>query len=265
MLSSSIRCKFFNFFLDIAPAFCKVASKALLERAAMAKKGLLSDRILGFYKGLRPDFELPEGVDIMHPYHQPDVWAAVSAFYRKYYADDQKRIILFGINPGRFGAGVTGVPFTDPIRLESVCGIANPFQKKPELSSVFIYEVVQAWGGARDFYARFLVSALCPLGFVSGGTNLNYYDDKRLREEATPFILECVRRQKSITGKLSTCLCLGEGTNYKYFCGLNEVHGLFSRIIPLPHPRWVMQYRRKRKEEYAGLYIERMKEAMESA
>ena len=31
--------------------------------------------------------------------------------------------------------------------------------------------------------------------------------------------------------------------------------GFFERILPLPHPRWVMQYRRKRKEEFVGQYL----------
>lgn len=230
----------------------------------MAKKVCLSDRMLDFYRALSPDFKLPPGVHIMHPYTEEQVWQAVSTFYRKYYADARKRIILFGINPGRFGAGVTGVPFTDPIRLESDCGIPNLFAKKPELSSVFVYEVVKAWGGSADFYSRFLVSALCPLGFVSGGKNLNYYDDKCLREAATPFIIDCIRQQQEMTGVASVCLCLGEGTNYKYFCRLNEIHRLYTRIIPLPHPRWVMQYRRKRKEEYTGLYVETLREAWAS-
>ena len=50
-----------------------------------------------------------------------------------------QRHLLLGINPGRFGGGVTGIPFTDPIRLQNVCGIENNFEKKQELSSVFIY------------------------------------------------------------------------------------------------------------------------------
>jgi hypothetical protein len=43
-----------------------------------------------------------------------------SSFYQKYYADNKKRSLIIGINPGRFGAGVTGIPFTDPIRLKRI-------------------------------------------------------------------------------------------------------------------------------------------------
>ena len=89
-----------------------------------------------------------------------------NSFYTKYYSDNNKRILLLGINPGRFGGGVTGIPFTDPVRLEKVCGIKNDFQKKQELSSVFIYEMIEAYGGAEKFYKQFYISAVSPLGFV---------------------------------------------------------------------------------------------------
>ncbi len=39
------------------------------------------------------------------------------------------RYLILGINPGRFGGGITGIPFTDPIRLQNICGIENDFQK----------------------------------------------------------------------------------------------------------------------------------------
>ena len=71
------------------------------------------------------------------------------------------------------GAGVTGIPFTDPLCLEQNCGIQNPFDKRPELSSDFIYRFISAYGSAESFYSKFLISSLCPLGFVRNGKNLN--------------------------------------------------------------------------------------------
>jgi len=224
----------------------------------------LAAGILRFYKGIKLDFELPEGVSVLHPYGDPEVWKVVRSFYEKFYADAGNRVILFGINPGRFGAGITGIPFTDPIRLERDCGIVNPFQKRPELSSEFVYEVVNAWGGGADFFRHFFISALSPLGFVSGGKNLNYYDHKVLREAAAPYILKKVLAQRSLLRSPGVCFCLGEGTNYKYFRKMNEQQGLFSEIVPLPHPRWVMQYRRKQKDDYVNLYIERLRAAVDA-
>lgn len=227
------------------------------------KDQTLSQGILKFYKEVGLDFQLPAHVTVLDPYGDPGVWKVVRSFYRKFYADAGSRVILFGINPGRFGAGVTGVPFTDPIRLEQACGIANGFQKRGELSSEFVYEVVNAWGGSEAFYSRFFISALSPLGFVSEGKNLNYYDDKVLQQAAGPYILKKVRHQQQMLRAGEVCFCLGEGTNYKYFSRLNEREKLFREIIPLPHPRWVMQYRRKRKQEYIDLYVEKLAAVLE--
>jgi len=48
------------------------------------------------------------------------------------------------------------------------------------------------------------------------------------------------------------------GLNEKFLHYLNDRHQLFDEIIPLSHPRWVMQYRLKRKDEFIGEYLERL-------
>src|SRR4249920_3929412 len=99
-----------------------------------------ADSILNFLFKLKLPFALPKDVEILDAHQRKDVRQACLAFYKKYYNDNNKRHILIGINPGRFGGGTTGVPFTDPIRLQNDCGIPNDFQKKQELSSAFIYD-----------------------------------------------------------------------------------------------------------------------------
>jgi hypothetical protein len=214
--------------------------------------------ILHFYQNLRPEFTPGDGISIMNPYTNPGAWEVVRKFYPKYYSDDRPRVLIFGINPGRHGAGVTGIPFTDPIRLAEKCGIANSFQKRGELSSEFIYGVIGAYGGPAPFYSRYHFSGLSPLGFVRNGKNLNYYDDKELMKAFEPFMLHCIRRQLETMPVEPTCFCLGEGENYTYFSRINGRYGFFKEIIPLPHPRWVMQYRRKKVDEYIGLYVEKL-------
>src|SRR5947207_170530 len=109
-------------------------------------------QILNFYKSLELKARLPKGVSYMNPYINPATFETTSAFYKKFYNEDRKRKIILGINPGRFGGGITGIPFTDPINLEKYCGIKNGFQKKPELSSTFIYQLIESYGGAKEFY-----------------------------------------------------------------------------------------------------------------
>lgn len=224
----------------------------------MDKSKTQATLILDFYRSLRPDFPLGEGIEVMNPFTDPHSWDYTARFYEKFYNDNKRRCIIFGINPGRFGGGITGVPFTDPIRLKNDCGIDNPFQQKAELSSIFVYEVVRAFGGPDNFYGRFFISALSPLGFTKNGINLNYYDDKQLLKDSEPFIIQCIQQQIDILDPDRTCYCLGEGTNFKIFSKLNEQHKFFERIIPLSHPRWVMQYRRKRIDEFVAKYLEQL-------
>jgi hypothetical protein len=214
--------------------------------------------ILQFFGNLRPRFPLGDGISIMNPYKEPATWQLASRFYQKFYADTRPRDYIFGINPGRFGAGVTGVPFTDPIRMAEKCGISNDWKKQAELSSQFVYEMIDGYGGVNAFYDRFYITAIFPLGFVRDGRNLNYYDDRELIKASEPFILRCIRRQLATIPTGPVCYCLGEGENYKQFTRINGRHGFFREIIPLPHPRWVMQYRRKKMKEYVELYLEKL-------
>ncbi len=221
----------------------------------MTQPTTLAERILDYHFSLRPNWLLPEDVELLYPYDDPATRNAMAAFYHRYYADNRPRILIFGINPGRFGAGVTGVPFTDPIRLETECGIRNPFPKKQELSSDFVYRVVNAYGGPGAFFGDIYITSLSPLGFVRHGKNYNYYDDRELERAVEPYIIDNVRAQLTLGGHRHLALCLGEGQNYRYFRRLNDKHGFFERIVPLAHPRFVMQYRRKRVEDYVSEYV----------
>ena len=216
------------------------------------------EKIIGFLNHLSLPVELPQGIQIMNPYLSEEVRNAVTCFYRKFFPDNNPRTFFIGINPGRFGAGVTGISFTDPIRLEEACGIPNPFDKKQELSSVFIYKTINASGGPEKFYRHFYVTAVCPLGFTLNGKNLNYYDLKELEEAVTPFIISTLREQLAFGVKREKAYCIGEGKNYKFLQKLNRKHHFFENITPLPHPRFVMQYRYKKQDEYIRKYLERL-------
>ena len=224
-----------------------------------AGKIVQSYAILNFLKNLSPKLTLAEGVAIMNPFSDARSRQLAETFYNKFYHDEHPRKFIFGINPGRFGAGVTGVPFTDPLRLKAVLGIDNDLPKKSELSAHFVYAVIDAYGGPQSFYYDFFITALSPLGFTKNGINLNYYDDKELLKDSEPFIIQCINEQlETIATTRDVCYCLGEGTNYKIFQRLNAKHHFFKEIVPLPHPRFIMQYRRKKIDEYVKLYVERL-------
>ena len=151
----------------------------------------VSQHVLSFLFNLKFSIPLPEGFEVLDPYANPDTRIICEEFYNKYYNDVNKRFCIIGINPGRFGAGITGIPFTDPIRLESELSIPNKWAKKQELSSVFIYEMINAFGGPQNFYSQFYFTAVSPLGLVKNGKNINYYDDKTLLKAIPSYAENC--------------------------------------------------------------------------
>lgn len=217
-----------------------------------------ADNILSFYKELGISATLPKGVIVLNPYHNNDAFFYCEKFYKKYYDDLKHRTMIFGINPGRYGGGVTGVPFTDPVKLEKYCDIPNTFQKKSELSADFVYTMIESFGGAEKFYGRFYISAVSPLGFTMDGRNLNYYDSKELQTALKPFIIASVQKQLEFGIHREVCYCLGEGDNFKYLSKLNTEFQFFRKVIPLAHPRFIMQYRRKKIMEYVNDYKEKL-------
>ena len=200
--------------------------------------------------------ELPSGIEAMNPFLDQDTIEICKLFYNKYYGDNFKRHLILGINPGRFGGGITGIPFTDPIRLQNICGIENTWQKKQELSSLFVYDMIRAYGGPEKFYQEFYISSIVPLGFTRGNKNLNYYDDKQLEESVKEFVIASLKQQLSFGINTDAVFCLGEGKNFAYLSKLNLEYKLFDNVVPLSHPRFIMQYKLKKKDEYIAKYLE---------
>ena len=220
-----------------------------------------AEKMLALHDRLDNNWLIPPQIELLFPYQNPETVQAMELFYHKYYDDDDQRMAIFGINPGRFGAGVTGVPFTDPVKLTVDCGICNKFSQKKELSSDFVYSVIHQWGEVKDFYRHFCITSLCPLGFTKDGKNYNYYDQIDLQRKVEPYIIKNIEEllDCGITNRIA--FCMGIGKNYKYFSRLNQQHQFFEKIIALPHPRWVMQYRRKQLESFINQYITELRSA----
>lgn len=223
---------------------------------------LLSDRIIAFNRSLEFNNPLPPEIRVMNPFKDSVIAKTVSeAFYNTFYKDNKQRTLILGINPGRFGAGITGVPFTDPKRLTSVCGIPFNGEITHEPSSVFVYDVIEAFGGAHAFYDMFYINSVCPLGFISssgkktGVVNYNYYDNRQLEAAARPFIIDALHKQIQFGMRTDRAYCLGMGKNFNYLLKLNETYRFFKEIIPLEHPRYIMQYKSRQKQDYIARYI----------
>ncbi len=193
----------------------------------------------------------------MNPFQDPLAMDVCTQFYNKFYGDTDQRWMMIGINPGRFGGGVTGIPFTDPVRLQTACGIENSWPKKQELSSVFMYDMMKAFGGVGSFYRQFYITSVSPLGFTKNNKNLNYYDDKQLQGSIREFAVECFERELQFGIHRNAAFCLGEGKNFAYLSALNREMKFFDEIVPLAHPRFIMQYKLKSKEDYINNYLQK--------
>ena len=197
-----------------------------------------------FYTSLKPQKYLPGSIQWLYPQKEKKVQAILELFLNKYYSDCSKRILFLGINPGRYGAGITGINFTAAKQLKEFCGINNPF-KGSELSAEFIYQMILDYGGVTKFYKKFFTGSVCPLGFVQHGKNLNYYDNKELMKTIEPFIVESIQQLASFNIDRKKCFCIGGEKNFRYLLKLNERYQWFEKINPLPHPRFIMQNKRK--------------------
>jgi len=215
----------------------------------------IAEKVIHFYTSMDRDWKIAKGFDLIDPFNNDETVEIFSAFYNKYFDDDNERHFILGINPGRHGAGVTGVPFTDPKIISEECGIENSFPKKNELSAIFVYKFIEAYGGIESFYRKFYINSVCPLGFLKDGINSNYYDDKVLFKSVKKYIVSGLKDQIAFGMHTDVAFCLGNGLNYKFLKKLNEEYQFFDSIVPLPHPRWVMQYRRKRIDEFLDQYV----------
>jgi hypothetical protein len=197
----------------------------------------------------------------MNPYtaQNTETLRLVNQFHNKYFNDTLPRKLILGINPGRHGAGLTGLPFTDSPALRNHCQIETTLETK-ETSADFVYQVIDAYGGPKSFYKKWFIGGVCPLGFLTlnakgNWVNWNYYDQAELQKSVEPFIVEQLKKQVALCGMPQECVIFGTGKNFKYLSQLNKKLELFTKITPLEHPRYVMQYKLKSKQLYIDKFL----------
>lgn len=216
---------------------------------------MFSEEALKFFLYQKPPKNLPDNVRVMNPYDSENVVLMVKQFFKKFYNDSNKRTFIVGINPGRFGVGVTGIAFTDPVNLEEKCGIKNDLDKKHELSSRFVYSLIDEFGGAKKFYSKLFITALFPLALIKDGKNFNYYDSQKIYKLLKPQILKTLRQQINFGANDKAVISFGK-KNAEYLREINEELGFFKKIIVFDHPRFIMQYRLKKLEDYLSNYTD---------
>ena len=220
----------------------------------------LAGKIIDFNRSLIYTGKMPIGFQTINPYQDnPETMEVMKQFYHKYYNDSKQRKFMIGINPSRHGAGVTGVPFTDTKRLESVCGITMKSAYTHEVSSVFMYEMIAQYGGAKNFYQDIFINSPFPLAIIretkeGKWINANYYDDADLFEMTKDFMIGVL--QEFISWGLDTSEVFVLGVkNARFINKLNKKAKLFNTITVLEHPRYIQQYKYWEKQLYIDKYI----------
>src|SRR5690606_32177205 len=189
----------------------------------------------------------------------PETLDVMRTFYTKFYNDTNPRKFIIGINPSRHGAGVTGVPFTDTKRLKSVCGIEMLSAHTHEIWSVFVYDMINAYGGPKVCYNDFFITSPFPLAIVQRSKsgqwiNANYYNDKALFECLKPFMIDCLKQFIAMGLYTDEVYVLGK-KNATFIHKLNQEAQLFETIKILDHPRYIQQYKSKEKQLYIDKYL----------
>lgn len=219
-----------------------------------------ADKVIDFNRNLNYNGDLPEGFKVMNPYlHNPETMDVMQQFYNKYYSDFKPRKFIIGINPSRNGAGITGIPFTDTKRLESVCKIKMQSAHTHEISSVFLYDMIAEFGGAEIFYREFYINSPFPLAIIrktkeGKWLNANYYDSLELFKMVKDYMLFSLKKHISLGLDTSEVYVLGK-KNADFIHKLNKEEKLFERITVLEHPRYIQQYKSKEKVHYIDKYI----------
>ena len=168
----------------------------------------------------------------------------IAAFWEKFYGNYVPRIMICGINPGRLGAGKTGIPFLDFASLSQL--IPGVERQDSENSAEFFFQVVKSFG-AESFFKTFYVTNFSSVGFVKDGVNFNYHDLPQMA-------LETVERnflEEIATVEPTHVISLGR-----------EVHRSVLKLLPssidcslyLPHPSWIATYRSNEMDRWVQRY-----------
>lgn len=222
-----------------------------------------SEKILKYCKNLsKIEIESFDNYKIINPYknNKEQIESITTKFYNKYYNDNNKRRLILGSNPARRATAVTGIPFEDAAHLQQEIGIFIDNFYINKSSSDFLYDVIEKYGGCDKFYNDFYMNFVFPLGIAkvnSNGneSNCNYYEIKQFEKKLYQYIIKSIKEILKFNIDTSICYCIGSGKNYEFLLKINKEHNFFKKIIPLEHPRFIMQYNSKNKDFYLKKYL----------
>lgn len=175
-------------------------------------------------------------------------------FHKRYVQPNSPKIVICGINPGRNGAGLTGIPFIDFKSLSKM--LPNIAKEESEQSAKFFYSVIQEFG-IENFYQKFHVTNISWYGFsqIDKQKNVNY--DNISTEIAIFLIEKFVEEMEFINPDF--IIPLSKNVFYE-LKSLKERNKIKAEIgTRLCHPSWISTYRSNDINLWTNKYVETLK------
>ncbi len=157
-----------------------------------------------------------------------DNWDTIQRFNRHYYKDGAPKVVLCGINPGRLGAGKTGIPLIDFASLSTM--LPDIQRQDSERSAGFFHEVIQSIGTER-FYRHFYVTNISWVGYQSQQRNVNY---DQLPSSAQDFVYQMFLSEMELVSP-TTIIALGGVVRETLHTCLKGSGVDLSRVLPHPN------------------------------
>jgi len=191
------------------------------------------------------------GEPVTHVYNPLEyAWAAHEQYINRA-ANDKKKVVFLGMNPGPFGMAQTGVPFGEVTAVRDWIGINAPISKpdnehpkrpvdglactRSEVSGRRLWGLfAERFGSSDEFFNDHFIANHCPLVFMEE-TGRNRTPDKLPANEARPLMETCDAHLRSVVEILDPqwLVAVGGFAEKRAEIALN---GLKVRIGKILHP-----------------------------
>ncbi len=188
----------------------------------------IAQEVINAANGLRAAVDkLRFASPVTHLYNPLDyAWTAHEEYLRRY-ADEKKRVVFLGMNPGPFGMVQTGVPFGEIAAVRDWLGIRTAISqpkkfhpKRPihgfdcarsEISGRRLWGLFSdCFGTAQKFFESNFVLNYCPLAFMES-SGANRTPDKLPLSERKPLFAACDQHLREVMAALKPEWVIGVG------------------------------------------------------
>lgn len=187
---------------------------------------------------------------VTHVYNPLDYAWAMHAQYLHRFANQPKRVIFLGMNPGPFGMVQTGIPFGEVGIVRDWLGLDAPVRRPTQENPARPIEGMacarsevsgrRLWGLFRErfvtpeaFFAEHFVANYCPLAFFAGARNLT--PDTLPAHEAAPLLAACDRHLVQLVRTLAASHVVGVGA-WAHKCAARALAGQACQVHRILHP-----------------------------